>query len=65
MRLLEYARGVSGILVLKDIEVRFLPSVYTVYECVCKECGMMTSSNGDIFRITGPLCGEFTGQAVE
>ena len=23
--------------------------------------GMMTSSNGNIFRITGPLCGEFTG----
>ena len=22
---------------------------------------MMTSSNGNIFRITGPLCGEFTG----
>ena len=23
---------------------------------------MMTSSNGNIFRITGPLCGEFTGE---
>ena len=22
---------------------------------------MMTSSNGDIFRVSGPLCGEFTG----
>ena len=22
---------------------------------------MMTSSNGNIFRLTGPLCGEFTG----
>ena len=22
---------------------------------------MITSSNGNIFRITGPLCGEFTG----
>ena len=22
----------------------------------------MTSSNGNIFRVTGPLCGEFTGQ---
>ena len=22
---------------------------------------MMTPSNGDIFRVTGPLCGEFTG----
>ena len=23
---------------------------------------MMTSSNGNIFRVTGPLCGEFIGQ---
>ena len=22
---------------------------------------MMTSSNGNIFRVTSPLCGEFTG----
>ena len=22
---------------------------------------MMKSSNGNIFRVTGPLCGEFTG----
>ena len=26
-----------------------------------KKYYMMTSSNGDIFRVTGPLCGEFTG----
>ena len=26
-----------------------------------KKGGMMTSSNGNIFRVTGPLCGEFTG----
>ena len=25
---------------------------------------MMTSSNGNIFRITGPLCGEFTGHQL-
>ena len=25
------------------------------------ERNMMTSSNGNIFRVTGPLCGEFTG----
>ena len=23
---------------------------------------MITSSNGNIFRVTGPLCGEFTGE---
>ena len=28
---------------------------------VNKEKLMMTSSNGNIFRVTGPLCGEFTG----
>ena len=25
---------------------------------------MMTSSNGNIFRVTGPLCGEFTGHRL-
>ena len=25
---------------------------------------MMTSSNGNIFRVTGPLCGEFTGPLI-
>ena len=25
------------------------------------QCNMMTSSNGSIFRLTGHLCGEFTG----
>ena len=28
------------------------------------QCVMMTSSNGNIFRVTGPLCGEFTGPGV-
>ena len=34
------------------------------YHCSCKSniyFYMMTSSNGNIFRVTGPLCGEFTG----
>ena len=26
----------------------------------CKTVHMMTSSNGNIFRVTGPLCGKFT-----
>ena len=25
---------------------------------------MMTSSDGNIFRVTGPLCGEFTGHRL-
>ena len=28
---------------------------------LARNLGMMTSSNGNIFRVTGPLCGEFTG----
>ena len=29
--------------------------------CLMNYCPMMTSSNGNIFRVTGHLCGEFTG----
>ena len=29
--------------------------------CWTKSYNMMTSSNGNIFRVTGHLCGEFTG----
>ena len=28
---------------------------------MCYQVYMMTSSNGNIFRVTGHLCGEFTG----
>ena len=28
----------------------------------CPHQNMITSSNGNIFRVTSPLCGEFTGQ---
>ena len=28
---------------------------------IAENINMMTSSNGNIFRVTGPLCGEFTG----
>ena len=30
-----------------------------MHRCIANN--MMTSSNGNIFRVTGPLCGEFTG----
>ena len=33
------------------IDYRYIAVIYS----------MMTSSNGNIFRVTGPLCGEFTG----
>ena len=36
--------------------------VYTVYPMICARFNMMTSSNGNICRVTGHLCGEFTGR---
>ena len=33
----------------------FTKTLFSVRSCI----SMMTSSNGDIFRVTGPLCGEF------
>ena len=39
-----------------DTNVSQLPDLVGVHTK-----GMMTSSNGNIFRVTGPLCGEFTG----
>ena len=34
----------------------------SVHKGLLERCDtMMTSSNGNIFRVTGPLCGEFTG----
>ena len=42
-------------------ELSFLDGfVATVWWCTGTKC-MMTSSNGNIFRVTGHLCGEFTG----
>ena len=38
-----------------------LTSIRTVNITPTKLWHMMTSSNGNIFRVTGPLCGEFTG----
>ena len=34
-------------------------SLFVAYVTIC--FSMMTSSNGNIFRVTGHLCGEFTG----
>ena len=39
--------------------------LYSVLPSFCSwdkdKNGLMTSSNGNIFRVSGPLCGEFTG----
>ena len=40
-----------------DMDKRQQPLFYVG----CKYIFMMTSSNGNIFRVAGPLCGEFTG----
>ena len=32
------------------------------YYAIPRDNNMMTSSNGNILRVTGPLCGEFTGR---
>ena len=42
--------------VIRDI----LPQLF-IFSCGQKMRCMMTSSNGNIFRVTGHLCGEFTG----
>ena len=38
----------------------FSPLTHQACALICM-ITMMTSSNGNIFRVTGPLCGEFTG----
>ena len=35
--------------------------IFTVTRYMAIQNFMMTSSNGNISRVTGPLCGEFTG----
>ena len=42
--------------------LRVLVRVYThPHQAIILHIYMMTSSNGNISRVTGPLCGEFTG----
>ena len=46
----------------RDATVMMSPIIFTFWYPVSKGVVfMMTSSNGNIFRVTGPLCGEFTG----
>ena len=62
------ASQVSGLV------VAFMTRLYAWNPFVCGDttvwlrvviARMMTSSNENIFRVTGPLCGEFTGHAGE
>ena len=44
------------------INRRAITEIITYPNCGCQATpAMITSSNGNIFRVTGPLCGEFTG----
>ena len=48
----------------RHIHVRLVPRIMTsLAPSAANQIveSMMTSSNGNIFRVTGPLCGEFTG----
>ena len=51
-------------LILNSILIRVSANIYGTTRRVIRIIEnrvMMTSSNGNIFRVTGPLCGEFTG----
>ena len=54
------ARGISqggtGTLITSTLQEK-----EQIYINDASDISMMTSSNGNIFRVTGPLCGEFTG----
>ena len=54
------------VLICKSISITWYANLYNivtiaVYGYILNCSHMMTSSNGNIFRVTGPLCGEFTG----
>ena len=43
--------------IIAMLAIRFSCATHIAILCT----HMMTSSNGNVFRVTGPLCGEFTG----
>ena len=51
----------SSIYVLYVSLLGFPMTVITAVDQILALIFMMTSSNGNIFRVAGPLCGEFTG----
>ena len=62
-----YERIYYPLFVAKSASLAYLSDAYTHIIRSCLTLGwslvdfMITSSNGNIFRVTGPLCGEFTG----
>ena len=61
----QYIRGgMPMIRALLRFDAAFYPcpsGLFSIFQWGHLEYFMMTSSNGNIFRVTGPLCGEFTG----
>ena len=47
--------------VIDQAQPELTPSLDICFWHDTPDTAMMTSSNGNIFRVTGPLCGEFTG----
>ena len=45
----------------RSLYMRITAQMYRHVEHACIFLNMVTSSNGNIFRVTGHLCGEFTG----
>ena len=56
--LAEYLSVCTNDIVEKELSVKII--MILVNSCI-PQWIMRTSSNGNIFRVTGPLCGEFTG----
>ena len=48
--------------IIIDIDVTFKMNKFLMSELTLSEVLRMLTSNGNIFRVTGHLCGEFTGQ---
>ena len=57
-----FTRVVSGAVTWIIRSKDFYDYAIRIFYTFCTLLNMMTSSNGNIFRVTGYLCGEFTGQ---
>ena len=56
--------GLINMIYVKSIYNSFVHKMGQVMLRVPSEVAMKTSSNGNIFCVTGPLCKEFTGHRV-
>ena len=56
--------GISNYIHRKLLDVIFIHAPNFNYGLVKAQFNMMTSSNGNIFRVTSPLCSEFSGHRL-